>query len=106
MIQAWLENNTADMKTEVSIPDPIFAAVEQLAAKLGVSLSELYTKALTDLLAHHRKQKQPRPSAPEWKQLSDEEITAKFNEVYDREPSQLDPVIAQLQANAIGVEEW
>ena len=92
------------MRTEVSIPDPIFAAVEQLAAKLGVSLNEAYTRAVTDWLARHQQQKQE----PEcgWEHLSGEEITARLNEYYEHNPSQLDPVIQQLQALAIGTEEW
>ncbi len=94
------------MKTEISIPDSVFAAAQELAAKLGVSLGELYTRAVTDLLARYHGQKQDQKLDHEWEQLSDEEITARLNEVYEREPSQLDPVVAQLQAIAIGVEEW
>jgi hypothetical protein len=94
------------MKTEISIPDSIFAAAQELAAKLGVSLSELYTRAVTDLVARYHGQKQDQKPDNEWEHLSDEEITARLNEVYEREPSYLDPVVAQLQAIAIGVEEW
>lgn len=94
------------MKTEVSIPDPIFAAVEQLAAKLGVSLNEIYTRAVSDWLARHQEQKQKQEPECEWEQLSGEEITARLNEYYEHNPSQLDPVIQQLQALTIGTEEW
>ena len=41
------------MKTAISIPDPVFQSAEQLAARLGVSRSELYCRALRDLLARH-----------------------------------------------------
>ena len=88
------------MKTEVSLPDPVFAAVEQAAAKLGISPDEIYTRALTDWLV---RQDEPKRG---WKHLSDDEVTARLNEIYSREPSHLDPFIAQVQANAIGVEEW
>ena len=106
LIQASPENNTADMKTEVSIPDPVFAAVEQLAAKLGVSLNEIYTRAVTDWLARHQNREQKQAPECEWEHLSGEEITARLNEYYEHNPSQLDPVIQQLQALAIGTEEW
>jgi hypothetical protein len=98
--------DTSIMKTELSIPDTILSAAEQLAAKLGVSLNELYTKAVIDLLARYRIPICGLDSEPEWKHLSEDEITAKLNELYDHEPSRLDPVIAQLQAAAIGVEDW
>lgn len=94
------------MKTEVSVPDSISVAAQELAARLGVSLSELFTKAVSDLLARHQIQNQALPPDYEWQHLSGEQITARLNEVYEREPSELDPVIKQLQAMAIGVEEW
>lgn len=34
------------MKTAISLPDSIFKEAESLTKKLGVSRSELYTKAL------------------------------------------------------------
>lgn len=94
------------MKTELSIPETISSAAEQLAAKLGVSLNELYTRAVSDLLARYQIQMRAESVGPEWKHLSDEEITARLNELYTHEPSQMDPVIAQLQAIAIGGEDW
>ncbi len=36
----------------------------------------------------------------------DEEIAAKLNEVLATEPNGLDPVIARIQAESIGPEEW
>lgn len=93
------------MKTEVSIPDPIFTASEKLAVKLGVSLNELYIKAMTEFLARYQ-QKRAQQSNLEWQHLSGDEITARLNEIYDREPSQLDPFIAQLQALTFEKEEW
>lgn len=43
------------MKTAISIPDEIFELGEQLAEKLGVSRSELYTTALRAMLADKRR---------------------------------------------------
>lgn len=36
----------------------------------------------------------------------DEGITAKLNEVLANEPDGLDPVLAKIQAESIGREEW
>lgn len=38
------------MKTAISIPDDLFRQAERLAKKLGVSRSELYTRAMQRLL--------------------------------------------------------
>ncbi len=41
------------MKIVISIPDPVFQSAEGLATQLRVSRSELYCRALKDLLARH-----------------------------------------------------
>ena len=71
------------MKTAISIPDRVFRAAEQLAARLGVSRSELYSKALAALVDKHQ----------------DDLITSQLNEIYgpDQEDSSLDAEIALLQ---------
>ena len=43
------------MKTEISIPNPIYRSAEKLAKELSVPLSELFTAALTAYLAAHEK---------------------------------------------------
>lgn len=71
------------MKTAISIPDRVFRSAEQLASRLGVSRSELYSKALAALVDKHR----------------DDLITSRLNEIYGagRESSSLDAGIASLQ---------
>lgn len=71
------------MKTAISIPDRVFRSAEQLASKLGVSRSQLYSKALAALVDKHR----------------DDLITSRLNEIYGpgRESSSLDAGIASLQ---------
>lgn len=71
------------MKTAISIPDRVFRSGEQLAARMRVSRSELYTRALAALVDKHR----------------DDLITARLNEIYGpgREDSSLDPGLALLQ---------
>jgi hypothetical protein len=41
------------MKTAISLLGPVFRSAEQLANRLGLSRSELYCRALRDLLARH-----------------------------------------------------
>ena len=78
------------MKTAISLPDPIFHQAESVAKRLGVSRSELYAKALTEYL----------------RKYNDEQLTAKFNEIYAEENSAIDPVLSQMQFSSLSVEEW
>jgi hypothetical protein len=41
------------MKTAISLPDEVFEEAERLAARLKVSRSELYAKALEDFVRRH-----------------------------------------------------
>jgi metal-responsive CopG/Arc/MetJ family transcriptional regulator len=78
------------MKAAVSIPDPIFKAADDLAERMGVSRSRLYSVALQRFVQEH----------------DEEAITAKLNEVYDQESSALDPVLQSIQARSLGKDEW
>ena len=80
------------MKTAVSIPDRVFQSAEKLAARLGVSRSELYAKALAALVEKHR----------------EDVVTAQLNEVYgpEGEPSSLERDVALLQSRSLPQEKW
>ncbi|MCP4978427.1 MAG: hypothetical protein GY931_19955 [Maribacter sp.] len=78
------------MKTDISIPNPIFESATKLAQKLDMSLSELYTVALTAYVATYES----------------DNITAQLNEVYEIEESVLEPDIVALQVASIGNESW
>ena len=78
------------MKVAISLPDPVFDAAERLAGELHVSRSQLYAQALAQYLE--------RFSAPA--------VTAKLNAIYGREPSALDPVLAQAQSATLTHETW
>ena len=78
------------MKLDISIPNPVFHAAEELAHKMGVSLSELYTAALNAYVAEHQK----------------ENITETLNQVYAEEPSNLEPELVQMQVVSLEGEEW
>ena len=76
------------MKTAVSIPDPVFRAADQLARRMHVSRSEVYARALVRML----------------EQEDDASITARLNELYAVEDSSMDPVLEELQRQAL--REW
>ena len=80
------------MKTAVSIPDPVFQSADKLAARLGVSRSQLYARALVALVEQH----------------SEDVITSKLNEVYgsDEADSPLDKPLVLLQSRSIPREKW
>ncbi len=80
------------MKTAVSIPDPVFYSAEKLAARLGVSRSKLYAKALAAMVQSHRK----------------DVVTAQLNEVYgpDGGESSLDLEAVRLQNLSLPQEKW
>lgn len=78
------------MKTDISIPNPIFEAATKLAQKLDMSLSEFYTAALAAYVATYE----------------NEDVTAQLNEVYEAEESILEPELVALQVAAIGGESW
>ena len=78
------------MKTAISVPNDLFRQADDFAKRKGTSRSKLYSDAVAEYLAKHRR----------------EQITAKLNEVLAQEPNCLDPVLAQIQAASIGSEEW
>ena len=80
------------MKTAISIPDRVFQSAEQLAARLGVSRSELYSKALAALIEKHR----------------DDLIKARLDEVYGSGEidSSLEPELEALQRRSLARNKW
>ena len=78
------------MKTAIYLPDALFEDGEKLAKKLGISRSELYTRALKKYLTTENKKY----------------ITDTLNQVYSQEDSRLDPVVAKLQSTSIVHEKW
>jgi len=78
------------MKSDISIPNPVYRAAENLAKKMGVSPSELYTAALNAYVAEHQK----------------ENITEALDQVYAGEPSSLEPELIKMQVVSLEGEEW
>lgn len=78
------------MKTAISLPDSVFEEAEVLAQQLGLSRSELYTKALQAYLGKYNR----------------DQMLLKLNEVYSQESSELDPVMARMQFMSLPHEDW
>jgi hypothetical protein len=78
------------MKADISIPNPVYEAAEQLAQRLGMSLSELYTAALTAYVTAHQKG----------------DVTEALNRVYETESSTIEPGLVNIQLASVGGETW
>lgn len=81
------------MKTAISIRDEVFEAAERTAKDLGISRSELYTKAVGEFVERH----------------GGERVTERLNAVYGENPSisALDDRLEALQFLSLPAEdEW
>jgi hypothetical protein len=78
------------MKADISIPSPISEAAEQLAQRLGMSLSEFYTAALAAYIATCQRS----------------DVTERLNRVYETESSAIDPVLVNIPLTSLGDETW
>ena len=81
-----------NMKTAISIPDNIFKNAEFLAHQLGITRSELYSKAIAEFV----------------KERGKDIITEKLNEIYNYEKNSLDDKLSEMQFKSIKLDnnEW
>ena len=80
------------MKTAISIPDALFEAAEKLAARLGVSRSELYRNALAEFVSRN----------------NDRDVTEKLDEIYgtDETLDLLDEELSEMQERSLSKAGW
>lgn len=80
------------MKTAISIPDRVFEAAERLARRLGMSRSELYSKAVSRFIDENHA-------------LG---VRERLDAVYAAHPesSQSDPLMTRLQIESLPEEDW
>lgn len=78
------------MKTAISIPDRTFQDAEETAARLGISRSELYARAVRAYVDAEQ----------------DEHVTEALNAVYADQPSDLDPALSAAQSATLPSDEW
>jgi citrate lyase beta subunit len=78
------------MKTAISIPDEVFVAAEDLAARLGVSRSQLYANAVDNYV----------------RAMRSHGVTAQLDKVYGSQTSFIDPAVSTAQVSTIATEDW
>ncbi len=78
------------MKTAISLPDPLFESAEAMAAKLGISRSQLYATAIREFV-----QAQKRSG-----------ITESLNRVYEKVEQTPDPFLETLQLATLTRDPW
>lgn len=81
---------TQRMKTAISIPDRIYEAADELARRLGLSRSELYSRAVAAFVEQHR----------------GEGVTEALDRFYAERERESDPMLDQLQEQALRRVEW
>ncbi len=89
----WYNHSyTFAMKTAISIPDRVFEAAERLARRLGMSRSELYSKAVSRFIDENHA-------------LG---VRERLDAVYAAHPesSQIDPLMTRLQIESLPEEDW
>ena len=81
---------TRDMKTAISIPDPIFNAAEMTCKHLGISRSRLCTQAIATFLQANSRQN----------------IKEALDRVYATMDPGSDPVLQAMQSALFREEKW
>ncbi len=78
------------MKTAISLPDSVFDAAESLAKRLGMSRSELFSRAVEAYIKTHKHDR----------------VREALDRLYAEEPSSLDESLAQMQWASLSKEDW
>ena len=78
------------MKTAISIPDKLFKEVDATARRLGMSRSELFSKAVAVYIEQHRARR----------------VTAALDRVYAANGSTLEPALSDLQRRSVDGDGW
>ena len=78
------------MKTAISIPDNVFKSAESLAKQLGVSRSELFTKAMLAYIEASERA----------------DVRSALDEIYSEQSSKLPPELESAQMSSLWDEDW
>ncbi len=78
------------MKTAISIPDPIFQAAENMAKRLGLSRSELFTVAMLKYMKEHKYQN----------------VTESLNIIFSQDIEDIDRELVSMQLKSLTKEDW
>ena len=77
------------MKVAISVPDRVFEEADRVAKRLRVSRSRVYSQAIEEFVKKHR----------------GKSVREALDATYGREAGGLDPVLTDLQAQALR-EKW
>jgi len=80
------------MTTTIVLPDMLVEKSDRLAARLGLSRSELYEMAIAQFVRTEQ------PKSPT--------LRERFDAVYQNEDSRLDPLFVEMQARSLPEDEW
>ena len=91
ILDLWYNRSyTQAMKTAISIPDDVFDAADEMARRLGMSRSQLYSTAVREYLDAHRSRG----------------VTARLDRIYEQYDSRLDLRVAEAQTASLDDEDW
>ncbi len=113
-------------ETQITVPDPVSRAARSLADQLGISLSELYTAALSAFvgqcsgvaeepaarkersLAQETARRKERSLAQETARREERSlaVTQALDRVYAEQDSTIDPVLTHAQMVSCGADKW
>lgn len=82
------------MEATISLSEPLSETAFRLAQRLGISLDQLYVEAIEEYVRSRAEGDRYRG------------VTAILDRVYANEPSELEPGLARLQAQALEADEW
>ncbi len=83
-----------DMSATISISEPLSHTAFRLARKLGISLEELCAEAIEEYVrARDRSDRY-------------HGVTESLDRLYSNEPSELEPGLARIQAEALEQDDW
>jgi len=78
------------MKTAISIPDDLFASADAFAARLQLSRSELFARAIREYLQRY----------------DQDQITRELDDVVEQLDTRLEPDLARASRLALQRSEW
>ena len=91
LVHGYNPSYTASMKTAISVPDDVFEQAERAAKRLGLSRSELFTRAVQAFLATRLEQN----------------ITSSYNAAFgEAEDSDIDGLRREATRRALLDVEW
>lgn len=87
------------MEIEISIPDEVVGKAEFWAARLGITKSELFCRAVLEYVKGCEAESQYGYNADDW-------VREALDAVYSRDDFRVDDVLAKMQWASLTREKW